>query len=119
MTEKFRRRGRESMRNRTSLSTLEATWELLSTVIQQQSQGKRNIEVNSQDIGFNGGAKASHGHNISKTLDEGTTRALWWGSHHKVHQIIQQVSTHAQLEGVLRASGWVLVTFGGGGGHRT
>ncbi|GFS34711.1 bifunctional inhibitor/lipid-transfer protein/seed storage 2S albumin superfamily protein [Actinidia rufa] len=84
MTEKFRRRGRERARNRTSLSTLEATWELLSTVIQQQAQGKRNIEVNSQDIGFNGSAKASRGLNISKTLDEGTAQAIWWGSHHKV-----------------------------------
>ncbi|KAK3039450.1 hypothetical protein RJ639_028032, partial [Escallonia herrerae] len=76
---------------------------------QGQAQRNGNIEVNPQDVGLNGSAKANGGINIYKALNETAALSFWWGSKNKVHQIIQQVTTHLQFQGVLGASGVLVV----------
>lgn len=93
------------------LCALEASGDLLSAVVQQQAQWQRDVEVDAQDISFNGGAKANSCFEVHKTLNEAAARGLWWGTDNKVYQVIQQVGTHPQLKGVLGASGLVMVVF--------
>lgn len=89
---------------------MEARGDLLATVVQKQAEGNWNIKVNAQDIGFDGGAKANCSLEIGQVFNECAAWGLGWGSNHKVHQVIQQVSTNSQFEGVFGALGlWVLV----------
>jgi hypothetical protein len=100
-------------RDSAPLGTLEAFGNILSTVIEQQAQWDGDIKIDAQNLGLDGSAKANSSFNISKTLDKAAARCLWWGSNNKVHQVIQQVGTHPELKGVLRASGGGLTRHGG------
>ncbi|GJS72501.1 hypothetical protein Tco_0705342 [Tanacetum coccineum] len=62
-----------------SLCALEALWYLLSTVVKQQAQINRHIEVNTQNISFNSCAKTNCGLKVDKVTEEAATRSLcWW-----------------------------------------
>lgn len=82
------------------LCALEARRHFLSTVIKQQAQGNGHVQVDPQDVRFNGGAKADSGLEIGQALQEAAAGSFGWSSNHSVHKAIQQVRTHPQLQGV-------------------
>lgn len=87
------------------LIAFEAARDGLPAVIEKQAQGDWNVKVDSQHIGFDGSAKANSRFKIDQPLDEGATRGRGWGPDNKVNQVVQQVGTDAQFQGVFRASG--------------
>ena len=91
-----------------SLCALEASWDLLATIVKQQAKTYGNIEVNSQDIGFNGSAKANCSFKIDKTINETAARVCCRGAHDYMDQA-EQVSANAQLESVCGAMPLVVV----------
>ncbi|KAJ6705748.1 hypothetical protein OIU79_010430 [Salix purpurea] len=88
---------------RMDLCTLESIWDFLPAIVEQQLQGNRNVQVNAQDVGFDGGAKTNSSFEIGKITEKAAARALWGGTNDDVHQI-QQICANTQFQGVLRAS---------------
>lgn len=78
---------------------------LLATVVQEQAERDRDVQVDAQHVGLDGGAEAGRGFEIDQATDEAAARGLWWGTHHEVQQALQYVGTHPKLEGVLGARG--------------
>nr|GMD94253.1 Uncharacterised protein [Ipomoea batatas] len=78
-------------------------WDLLSTVVEDQAEGEGNIKVNTQDIGFNGGAKADSGLKIHKTVDERAAMGLCRATDNKVDQVVQEVGTDLQFKCIFGA----------------
>lgn len=73
---------------------MEAFRDIFTAVVQEQAQGDWDIEVDSQNVGLDGSAKANSGFKISETLDERAARGLWWGTNDEVNQVIQYVGTY-------------------------
>nr|GMD75058.1 hypothetical protein Pyn_06004 [Ipomoea batatas] len=64
--------------------------DILAAVIEQQAEGDGNVEVDSEDVGFNGGAEASGGFEVDKTADERAARGGGGASDNKVKQVSQK-----------------------------
>lgn len=91
--------------------TLEAIRHTLPTVIQQQAQRDRDIEVDPEDARFDGSAEADGSLEVGKAREEATARGLRRCAHDDVDQVIQQVGAHAQFQGIPGARGlrWLRV----------
>ena len=63
-----------SQKNWRILLTLEARRDLLSTIVKQQAQWGRCVEVNTQCVSFNSLAKAYRWLKVSKSIEEAATR---------------------------------------------
>ena len=79
------------------LCALEAGWDLLAAVVQEQAKWDRNIKVDAQNIGLDGGAEAHGRLEIDQTGDERAARGFWRGSDDEVHQVIEQIGAHTQF----------------------
>ncbi|KAJ6415364.1 hypothetical protein OIU84_004205 [Salix udensis] len=88
---------------RMDLCTLESIWDFLPAIVEQQLQRNRNVQVNAQDVCFDGGAKTNSSFEIDKITEKAAARALRGGTDDDVHQI-QQICANTQFQGVLRAS---------------
>nr|GMD79850.1 hypothetical protein Iba_chr13dCG7920 [Ipomoea batatas] len=66
-------------------------------------EGDRNVKVDSDDVGFNDGAKADGGFEVDKSANERAARHGGRTSKNMVEQIVQQIRTHSQLQCVFRA----------------
>ncbi|KAF8380487.1 hypothetical protein HHK36_027974 [Tetracentron sinense] len=55
--------------------TFEARWEFVATGVDKQAERKRNVEVDAQNVSFDGNAKAESNLKVEKALEEGAT----WG----------------------------------------
>jgi len=64
------------MRHSAPLGALEACGNILSAVIEQQAQRDGDIEIDAQNIGLDGSAKANSSFHISKPLDEAAAGCL-------------------------------------------
>nr|GMD79854.1 hypothetical protein Pyn_06004 [Ipomoea batatas] len=73
------------------LLALVSTRDILAAVIEQQAEGDGNVEVDSEDVGFNGGAEAGGGFEVDKTADERAARGGGGASDNKVKQVSQKV----------------------------
>nr|GMD80979.1 hypothetical protein B296_00020504 [Ipomoea batatas] len=63
------------------------TRDILAAVIEQQAEGDGNVEVDSEDVGFNGGAEAGGGFEVDKTANERAARGGGGASDDKIrHQ---------------------------------
>ena len=96
------------------LCTLESIWDFLPAIVEQQLQRNRNVQVNAQDVGFDGGAKTNSSFEIRKITKKAAARGLCWGTNDDVHQV-KQICANTQFQGVLRASfywlGLILMAF--------
>lgn len=84
---------------------MEPRRDLLATVVQEQAERDRDIQVEAKHVGFDGSAEANRGFEIGQAIDEAATRGLWRGAHHEVQQVLQHVGAHPKLDGVPGARG--------------
>lgn len=86
-----------------------------STLVDEQAERNRDVEIDAQDVGLNGSAKTNGSIEIDQTFDEGAARfGRSLNADDSAHQSIKHVGTHIELQCIDRALSHRGVYWGGG-----
>lgn len=74
--------------------TLEFARNFVRANIEKQAKRERNVEVDAQNVSFNGSAEADGGFKVCKALDERAARRDGWLPKSHVEQAVQHISAY-------------------------
>ncbi|GAB4834211.1 hypothetical protein Ancab_032476, partial [Ancistrocladus abbreviatus] len=92
------------------LGTLKAIWNLHAAGFEKQLETERDVEDDSENISFNGSAKADSGLKVNKALNQGAAWLHWRCTNVYTQQAVQQIGTYSKFQGIPRACGATATT---------
>lgn len=88
------------------LRALEALGDVLPAVVDEQAEVDGEVDVDAQDVGLDGGAKAHGDLEVDQPFDEAAAGLLGRLCHRRVDQAVENIGAGAELERVSRALGF-------------
>lgn len=88
------------------LRALEALGDVLPAVVDEQAEVDGEVDVDAQDVGLDGGAKAHGDLEVDQPFDEAAAGLLGRLCHRRVDQAVENIGAGGELERVSRALGF-------------